>query len=1167
MLSLLDLLNNISTSGSYHHVECNGLTLTAKGLLTESIPRFINKPIVVFCDKASKAEEFVDILNFFNSSKNPNPMRQIIYFPPWEILPFEEISPHPEITKQRVSTLSTLLNCDSHFTLVTSIEAVARKIVPNDVIIDSLLGISVGDSLDTEVLADHLISTGYRRSETVCERGEFSIRGNIVDIFGGATEIPYRIELLADEVESLRLFDPNTQRSTDAINNIKIIPHREVFYRGCNQKNLAEAYLKITSNTSNINKENHNRERIFNLIESAAFFKGMESLMPLFFHEPGTLFDYLPNSCAFIIDEPEAVTKHLEEFMGLAKERYISFTKSGNGNLEFEKLFMPLYSLKSQLDKKTIIRMRELPVSSKDNGSLTVSSHTPDQYKGNLKKFLGDLKTMLTASNWVILITSTETGAKRLSRLLTENNLSARIISKNELSLLMPSMLKSQPAPLKGNLLIVIGSLPEGMVIPSDKLSFITEYEIFGRARYIRHRKKPENKPFNSGTTNLEPGNLVVHKTHGVGRYVGANEMVIAGSNEEYMEIEYAETQKLYVPLRDLYLLTKFIGSRDGKPPLDKMGGTTWKKTKTKVKNSLLHMAKELLTIYATRELAGGHSFSLDSTFHNEFRETFEFEETEDQLSAIMAVASDMESSRPMDRLVCGDVGYGKTEVAMRAVFKSVFDGKQAAVLVPTTLLAQQHYHTFSERFKSFPVKIQSLSRFKSRQEQKEIIEQTTTGEVDVLIGTHRLLQRDINFNNLGLIVIDEEQRFGVKHKEKLRNIRQSVDVLTMTATPIPRTLQTALLGIRDLSVIETPPPGRLSIQTFICKFSEDIIKEAMLRELDRGGQVFFLHNNIKSIYSIASLLKKLVPQSRIAVAHGQMQERELESVMVDFIDQKYDVLVCTTIIDSGLDIASTNAILINRADRFGLAQLYQLRGRIGRDKHRAYCYLLIPGLASMTVQAQKRLKAIEELSELGSGFKLAAKDMEIRGSGNLLGPEQSGQINAVGFDTYCDMLEECISELKGDPTKQQIEMDFNLNLVGRIPPTYISELAQRIELYNRLHTTNTINELSDLSIEMKDRFGPIPEEAEKLLAALNVKILVSSIGVEKVDVVGSKTFLTFSPSTTVTPEQLINASQISDSKFSFVSENMVELRLIDDNWKSRLYSLTKFLEFLLEKQ
>ena len=707
-----------------------------------------------------------------------------------------------------------------------------------------------------------------------------------------------------------------------------------------------------------------------------------------------------------------------------------------------------------------------------------------------------------------------------------------------------------------------LGRLSQGFHFKSADLVFIAEHEIFGRSHKHRHRRKTNSQSFQRGLKDLKKGDYLVHVDYGIGLYLGSKEIKTGIGSGEFLNIQYADDEKLYLPMEGLGFVQKYVGGSEEPPPLSKMGGIAWKRQKKKVKEAIQEMAGDLLKLYASRELAKGHAYSSNTIMVREFADSFEYEETDDQLKAIEEVENDLESDKPTDRLICGDVGYGKTEVAMRAAFKVILDKKQVAVLVPTTILAQQHLQTFQERFKEYPVTIDMVNRFRTPREQKNTLEKLKRGEVDIIIGTHRLLSKDVEFASLGLIVVDEEQRFGVKHKEKLKKLRNSVDILTLTATPIPRTLHFSLMGVRDLSVIETPPLDRLAVKTFIRKYDEEVIRDAILREVDRGGQVFFVHNKIHSIHSIADLIRKLVPGARIDIAHGQLPEHQLEKVMKDFLDKKIDVLLSTSIVESGLDIPSANTIIINRADQFGLAQLYQLRGRVGRYKHQAYAYLLIPSTEVLSEEARKRLAAMEELSELGAGFQLAARDMEIRGVGNMLGSNQSGHIASVGFDLYCKLVEDMVKDIRGEKIDPRIEVEIDLLVKGFIPNKYVPDLNQRLDLYRRIQLAGDINECMALSREMIDRFGPYPEAVEKLLALLEIRMFCQKLHINKVHMKNGKVILTLLPSTPVSPESL---TAVLDERLKMLSEFQIGVHLDRNGWKADLKVVSKYLQKLLK--
>ncbi|MBI5814517.1 MAG: transcription-repair coupling factor [Nitrospinae bacterium] len=1151
-------LESLAGAGGKTPVTCGGLTKSSKGLVIATLARRLERPLMVVCAKAAAAEELYEIIRFFNPDDSVCPL---LHFPPWEVLPYEEMSPHPEVSGQRLSTLSRLINAPRRFILITAVEALARKTLPPDVLKKAVLRIDRGDSIDLELLTGHLASYGYRRTGMVEDRGEFSVRGGIVDVFPGHGDHPARIVLFGDEVDSIRLYNPDNQRSVKEIEKVSLFPFREVFYEGVDMERLTASFREMSAR---LGVGGHRAAVTEGALASRQFFAGMERLLPCFYGDAATLFDYLPQGAGIVVDEPEMVEAHCETFYGLIEaEREDALGKKEIAP-EQDKLFITRDQAREIIAARSLLNIRELAIDEGAGSFHVLSTRAPEHYRANAEAFTGDIKKFIAEGYTTVIAASSNGEAERVERLLKDHDIGARRIEREQTGGLVESLCDPQSGLFEERLYLSTGSLPEGLLIPKDKLAVITGDEIFGKVARIKHRMRPSRNVFAASVADLKPGDNVVHKNHGVGRYVRTVEMTIADVPGEYLELEYAERQKLYVPISSVYLLKKFVSGGDSHPQLDRMGGASWKKTRARVKKAVMEMAGKLLAIHAARELEAGRPFTPDGAFHREFADTFEFEETGDQLSAIADVAADMEKKKQMDRLVCGDVGYGKTEVAMRAAFKAAYDGRQVAVLVPTTLLAQQHHQTFSERFKSFPMQVETLSRFKSKKDQREIVGKIAVGEVDIVIGTHRILQGDVRFKDLGLVIIDEEQRFGVKHKEKLRSLAKGVDMLTLSATPIPRTLHTAMLGIRDLSVIQTPPVDRQSIRTFIAKFSETVIREAVTRELDRGGQVFFVHNKVKSIHSVAKYLARTVPGARIIVAHGQMPEHELEQVMMDFIKGTYDILVATTIIESGLDIPSANTILINRADHFGLAQLYQLRGRVGRSHRRAFAYFLAPGQAGLTDIARKRLKAIEELSELGSGFKLAARDMEIRGAGNILGPEQSGHIDAVGFETYCEMLEDAIKELKGEPVEERFDVAMNISLAGRIPSGYIPSLADRMDLYNRFYAVTSMEGLADLDAELNDRFGPIPEDVEKLLAASSIRILCGRLKIIKLDIVREKLYMIFDQSTKIRPDEIVAAARKTGRKLRFTSENGAEYALEGADWRERLRSISDFMELTL---
>lgn len=1156
-LSLEGVLARLRDSSG--RTSINGLTLPVKALVVSALAKRFHRPLVVVVDKAARAEEFYEALSFFlPCSRKPRLLR----FPAWETLPYDEISPHPATSGLRMEALDALANGADDFIMTTSVEALVRRVVPASAVKRGVVRINKGGALDLDKLAGNLARTGYRRTELTEDPGEFSIRGGIFDIYPGAAPCPYRMELFGDMVESIRGFDPANQRSVSEEESIAIPPFREVFYTP--HMDPAQAYADYMAQAG----DPEGGRRITELLRSRSFFGGMENLAPFFFSEAPSLFDTLPPEAMFILDEEEDVLAHLKEFEELIAEEYQErlLAIGEAAPIRPETLFLPMEEAQARLEAQTRLVMRDLALEQDDDEGVTIQASSTQRYLGDVGRFLADLEKMTGAGRTVALAASTRGGVERMVSFLKENGIGARVVGREEREKLFDGFLDPQARLFENRLFILDGAPAQGFIVPSGNWAVITEDEIFGKTRKAKRRATPVSRVFTTDLLDLKHGDLLTHKVHGVGKYIGAREMTIANQTDEYLEIEYAQNQRLYLPIHGIDMIDRYMGAGGAAPPLDRMGGSTWKKTKGRVRKDLMAMAGELMKIQAARELAKGHAFGPNGQFHHEFADTFEYSETEDQLAAIEDVTADMEREKPMDRLVCGDVGYGKTEVALRAAFKAAYDGMQVALLAPTTLLTQQHFSTFSERLRAFPITVESLSRFKSKKEQAQTLERAANGQVDILIGTHRLLQKDVTFKKLGLVIVDEEQRFGVRHKERMKAMMDGVDTLFLTATPIPRTLHSSLMGIKDLSVIETPPVDRQAIRTFTVKFSDKVIRDSIMREVDRGGQVFFVHNKVRSIHSMVRYLAKVAPHARAGVAHGQMNEKDLEKVMLDFLDRKLDVLVCTTIIESGLDIPSANTILINRADQLGLSQLYQLRGRVGRERHRAYCYFMVPGGSSLKPAAKKRLKALEELTELGGGFKLAARDMEIRGAGNLLGAEQSGHIDAVGFETYRRMVEDAILELKGEPPKEDFGVELSVGFFGKIPASYIPGVNQRMELYGKINGAGDATTLAQVEEEMRDRFGPLPDETQALLAHASLKALCRALKIEKVDMIRDRLFLVFNHSTVLSPGDLVTASYERGESVRFVSESTVEYKVSGGTWKERAEKMKRFLGFLLEK-
>ncbi len=928
-----------------------------------------------------------------------------------------------------------------------------------------------GDSLDRELLVEALGAAGYERVETVVEVGQWSVRGGIVDVFSPAQSAPARLEFLGDEIESIRLFDPSTQRSQTALDELVVLP--------------------LSGETA------------------ADGDQGPEAGAA-----PGLL-DYLAATAPVILDGPrllDAVSEERPE-RGPLRERL-----GGRPLVE-----LPLVDPGPALDESGPPPVR-----------FALETQAVQRFNGRFTDLADQLSSWRREGFRVRLVADDERQGEHLRQILREHGVEGL-----------------EPATFDGaeTLGLLLGECATGFAIPALGVIVLTESEIFGaRRRTLQRPKYQRGSPLTS-FTDLAVGDLVVHEDHGIGKYLGLKTMGIGDREGDFLLLEYADGNQLYLPVERLDLISKYLGGDTGAARLDKLGGASWQRVKEGVRKALRDMAEELLKLYAQRAVAAGKAFAGDAPWQREFEAAFRFEETPDQLHAIEDVKRDMESERPMDRLVAGDVGYGKTEVALRAAFKAVADGTQVAVLVPTTVLAQQHWTTFADRFAPFPAKVELLSRFRSTAEQKAVVEGLKAGTVDVVIGTHRLLSKDVAFKNLGLLIVDEEHRFGVAHKERLKQFRASVDVLALTATPIPRTLYMSLSGVRDMSTIETPPIDRLPIETVIRRFSKAVIQEALERELRRGGQVFFVHNRIQSLGSMAHFIQELVPDARIVVAHGQMKERELEATMVKFVSGQADILVSTAIVESGLDIPASNTIIVNRADRFGLAQLYQLRGRVGRERQQAYAYLLVPADGRVDEQAQRRLHVLQELTELGSGFKLALRDLEIRGAGNLLGAEQHGHIAAIGFDLYSKLLAEAVQELKGEPAAHTVDPVISVNAEGFLPEDYVPEVNQRLALYKRLAGAGDDAIVADIRGELADRFGPLPDAAERLLDIVRIKVAARGLAIERIEAGDGKALVTFTPATPLDPERLVRAIQASRGRMRMKREFTLEATIERGEW------------------
>ena len=1050
-------------------------------------------------------------------------------FPRHDTLPFDRFSPQPFLVSQRMEVLHRLdqwsrapEDREEAPIIVTSRAALTLRLPTRARLRGSTHHIRVGDALDRDGLVSKLVGVGYQRMALVEEPGEVAVRGDIVDVFPPQLAKPVRIELWGDEVDSIRSFDPASQRSEAKSAMALLPPPRELLF---DREGVIERSAAIRAEALAQAIPPAEIDRLIDALLRGHVPPGAEALAPLIAPEQESFFDYLPEDTLVIVEEPEEGIARLEHVF----EEIVAHRDAAQGErltVPIESLLLPPDEIAQAIEAQRAIRIERLDLieSADETGRHRIETESQDELRRELvatrshERALAPLVDRCRewlAERWrVIVAVRSLSSAERIQALLAEYGLEGQTAT--------------DPRPvwhwsLPGRLEIRVVELSEGFVWPEQGLVVLTDEEIFGARQRKRSRTGWREGQKLEGIAQLAPGDFLVHADHGIGIYRGLVELAARGTSSELLAIEYLGGDKLFLPVDRLSRVQRY-GAADGvQPRIDKLGGETWEKTRSRVKASLRNMAGELLSLHAARELAPGFGFAGRDLALEEFEAGFPFEETPDQLAAIDDVLGDMQQEKPMDRLVCGDVGYGKTEVAIRAAFRAALDGKQVVVLTPTTVLCQQHFENFQKRFADHPIEVAMLSRFCTPKESRDTLEGLATGRIDVVIATHRILQKNVQLKDLGLLVVDEEQRFGVSHKERIKKLKKTVDVLTLTATPIPRTLQMAFTGIRDLSVIETPPVDRLAIRTQVCRFDEGLIREAILREIRRGGQVFFLHNRVRTIEVMQEMLTRIVPEVRIMVAHGQMKERQLEDRIHAFLRREADVLLCTTIIESGIDMPNVNTILVNRADALGLAQLYQLRGRVGRSKRRAYAYLLVPTqVGSLSGDAQKRLEAIQDLSELGAGFRLANLDLEIRGAGDLLGSEQSGNLRSVGYETYMEMLEETIEELRGRAHEEWIDPEIKLPVVGRLPEDYVSDVSQRLVLYKRLSSARDESEVAGIRDELLDRFGRLPGEAENLLEVIRLKIAARRIGILRIETSRGEIVLQVAPRAQIDPDRLI---------------------------------------------
>ncbi|MBN2223603.1 MAG: transcription-repair coupling factor [Deltaproteobacteria bacterium] len=1145
-----------SIAQSKHGLKITGLSgSSAQYLLAASAVRSAVSAVLVTSEK--KFEQSTEDIEFY--IQNSPAGHTVLPFPGWGFAPYERLSPQMDISITRIKSLRSLAEGAGPFILVAPVTALMTRVMPKRMIVDSRLILQTDREQTPESIITFLLQSGYSEAGLVVNPGYFSTRGGILDLFSPNETTPLRIEFFGDTIQSMRTFDPLTQRSIAHIESVEIIPVSELILT---KETLTHGLRWIRRRGAELaTPVNRIRETIREL-EGYRIPPGVHWSAGSFFGKLDTIFDYISNTSPFFIEEPDLVWEEAYRFAASTHDLYLRSLEKKEPVAPPQSVFLNADDIRDILSSRTIIELNPFRTTPDDH---PINALTSDH--GELRAKIGKDRRGETILTPLV---------KKITEVTGEGGTAALVCLTPSQAQRMKALLSSYGVDLetadtafwpwlenRHRTGLIIGALREGFEDPARKLSVITEEEIFGIKAKIRRPRKQDTGEAIETATMLSPGDFVAHSRFGIGKFIGLVNLKVMGVTGDFVHLEYDGNDRLYVPVDKISLIHRYRGSNGEPPALDRLGSPSWERSKKKVKAEIFAMAQELAGLYASRRALPGHSFSAPGTDFAEFEALFAFEETPDQLSAVSDIITDMTSPTPMDRLIAGDVGYGKTEVAMRAAYIAAMDNKQVALIVPTTILAEQHFNTFRERFADHPVQVRMLSRFLSKKEQKEVIEGLARGTVDIVIGTHRLISKDIVFSNLGLLIVDEEHRFGVSHKEKIKKIKTQVDVLAMTATPIPRTLSMSIMGIRDISIINTPPPNRLSVKTYISDFDPEVIKEAVTREISRGGQVFFVHNRIKSMPAIRKYLERLIPEVRIGIAHGQMEEHELERVMLDFVDKHIDVLLSTAIIESGLDIPSANTIIVNRADTFGLAQLYQIRGRVGRSSVRAYAYFLIPSSLALTPDARKRLSVINEFSHLGSGIRIAEYDLEIRGAGNLLGADQSGHINAVGYEMYKEMVEQALDQIKGDTVPVEIQPDIQIPLTAYIPSGYISDSDIRLGLYRRIIGIKNTAHLNEIAAEITDRFGPPPIEVKNLIGLMDLRITARDSLITGIKYQKGIAALTFFEKARIDTDAIVSLVKEQPQTYAVSPEGVFRYRLGNAYGEELLHDLKNVLQRL----
>ena len=1068
-----------------------GISESGKSYITNGIFEENDNSMVVVTHSDVDAKNLYEDLSFYTTD--------VFYFPVREVVFYNVDAISGDLRWARLKVIKEILQNERKKIIVTSIDALTSLYTPKEYYLRYSMIIKTGDDIDLKEISKSLLQCGYERVEVVEGKGEFSFRGGILDVFPPTSAYPYRVELFGDEVDSIRTFNTESQRSIEKVEEFSIFPSKEVIVddecRSRAVQNINEELKKVIANVSKENKESVEKikgivGKNIELLNNTYYFETIDSYLPFFYEKLDSFFDYL-QGYTFVVDDFKRSSGKMESIYYEFNENYMSFLQRGDILPSQNSLLLNKGELESKLENSSLITLSSF-LNKSDGLFNTVDigfeEVTLNKYNGQLNMLIEDIQERKEKKYKTVILAGTRPRGERLVKTLME---------KGIFSTYKDSIDKIEA----GEVVITFGNLLRGFDYPELELSIISDKDIFGETRRKRSGKAVRKKGVAKITSfaELKPGDYVVHANHGIGVYKGIKQMAAGGTTRDYLDIVYDKGDKLYVPVDQLDLVQKYIGSEGNSPKINKLGGAEWQKAKAKARKSINEIAQDLVKLYAARATLKGHSFGKDTEWQRQFEDEFPYEETPDQLASLEEIKRDMESDKPMDRLLCGDVGYGKTEVAIRAAFKAVMDGKQVAFLVPTTILADQHYNNFIKRFSDFPIKIDMISRFRTPKQQKATLQALKEGNVDILIGTHRLVSKDIVFKDLGLLIVDEEQRFGVAQKEKIKGMKKNVDVLTLSATPIPRTLHMSLTGVRDISVIETPPEDRYPIQTYVVEQNDQLIRDAILREIGRGGQVYFVYNRVESIDSMANYIRDLVPECKVGIMHGQMTEKELETEMIAFMNKEYDVLVCTTIIETGIDISNVNTMIVHNADKMGLSQLYQLRGRVGRANRIAYAYFIYTKDKILTEVAEKRLKALKDFTELGSGFKIAMRDLEIRGAGNMMGSSQHGHMANIGYDLYCRMLEDTIKLIKGEIENEPIETSVDIKVDAFIPSSYITDEIQKIEVYKKIAAIENINDFMEIKSELEDRYSSIPDSVYNLMDIAYIKSICKGLYIEDI--------------------------------------------------------------------